>query len=277
MNVFEKYHPIVILLYFISILVWNLVMFDPILLSITLLGEIVFYLYLHDFLSGIRYVMGCVSMIPLCSIVNMLLNHRGVTVLFDLGGLPVTKESAIYGCLTGLILSVSLLLFGCYNHVMTSEKIMGVFGGILPGITLIFSMALRLVPKLRRDYHKLKSSHPHQRGIVGALVGFALEDSIETGISMKYRGYGQGKRTSIYVKKMNLRDMCFAILFFAILILSIYLFLAARISFDVYPYVEYTGISNGMWAYVLYALAVNQPMLLNAKEEIRWKRIVSRI
>lgn len=120
MNYFGNFHPAVIFVYFIAVLVLNMTVFDPFLILISLLGQLVFYLYLKGGREGAGFVWKCLILLPICGGINMLINHRGVSVLFYMAGLPVTKECLFYGSMTGGLLALSLLLFGCYNHLMTS-------------------------------------------------------------------------------------------------------------------------------------------------------------
>lgn len=277
MNYFSNFHPITVFCYFIAAIGLNIFVFDPVLFAIFLVSQSLFYLYLKGIQDGIRFVSGCFALIPICAGVNGLVNHRGVSVLFFFWGLPVTKETILYGGITGLLLSSSLILFGCLSHIMTSEKIMCLFARHLPGFSLVFSMALRLVPKIKRDFRQLRMHHGMQPGIVSALIGIALEDSMDTGVSMEYRGYGRGNRTSIYRRKIKVRDIFLLGMMAVILLSGICLYIVSETGIEVFPYTEYIIDIRGIAAYVAFGLFLNLPMIINAKEEIRWKRIVSRI
>ena len=63
-------------------------------------------------------------------VVNPLLNHRGMTVLFYLNENAVTKEAVLYGCYMAVVLLGTIFLFSDFSHVMTSEKIMTMSGKI---------------------------------------------------------------------------------------------------------------------------------------------------
>lgn len=277
MNYFSNFHPAVIFIYFMAVIGINIFLFDPILFGIFLVSQMIFYLYLRGSSEGIKFVFGCLSMILVCAVLNALLNHRGTSVFFYLYGLPITKESLFYGGMTGLLLAASLLIFGCYQHIMTSEKIMCLFGNIIPHISLVFSMALRLIPKVKRDYKKIRENHKIEKGILSTLIGLALEDSMETGVVMGYRGYASGKRTSIYARKMCGRDI---VLLAGILLLTIVGacgYIISETSILVFPYIEYQCDVLGIISYVCMTVLFFTPMMINIREEIRWKRIVSKI
>lgn len=288
MNYFSNFHPAVIFVYFIAVLVLNMTIFDPVILSISLLGQLIFYLYLKGIYEGMRFVWKCLMLLPVCGGINMFVNHRGVSVLFYVTDLPVTQECLFYGCMTGALLALSLLLFGCYNHLMTSDQIMCLFGNRFPHLSLIFSMALRLVPKIKRDYRKIRETHKWQAGILTTLIGLSLEDSLETGIVMGYRGYGQNmasggagktpvRRTSIRSRHMEKRDALFFGFFFTMLAGGVGLYVISETGLLIFPYIEYSVHPEGIAAYLLFGVLINAPMLINAREELRWKRIISRI
>ncbi len=288
MNTFGTYHPAVIFLYFAAVAVILILIFDPVLLVIGFVSQTIFYMYVKGVIKGAKFAGRCLLFVCLCMIVNALVNHRGIQVMFMLGGLPVTVECLIYGMLTGFLLADSMLVFGTFQSIMTSDKIMCLFAGVFPSFSLLFSMALGLIPKLKRDYAQFRETHKHmecqkdaskrfQSGMLSALIGLTLEDSLDRGISMKYRGYGQGKRTSICRRAFGKRD---AVLLAAIVCLAAAgtgCYFLSQSGMEVFPYMEYECDRGGAAAYVLFAVLFQIPMALNVKEELKWSRIVSNI
>lgn len=281
MNGFNKYHPAVIFMYFAAVMVITVFVFDPVLLGISLISQSAFYLYLKGMSGGISFVGKCLAMVVICGGINALVNHRGVTVLCWIGELPVTAECLFYGCMTGTLLAASLLMFGCCSQIMTSEKILCLFGNRLPHISLLFSMALRLIPKIRRDYKKIRENHKLQTGILTTLVGLALEDSLEMGTAMRDRGYGKplkGKgRTSIYARRFQGRDLVLMVCLFLAASMGMGLYACSQTRFLAFPYIEYSRDGMGTGAYLLFVLLFFIPMGINIREELRWKHIVSKI
>ncbi len=278
MNFFANNHPVVIFTYFMMCMLVMILFFDPVILGIFFLSQGIFLMYCKGTYQGIKYVLGGVGLWIVCAGVNVLVNHRGVTVLATLAGLPITLECAVYGVLTGVLLASSILLFMCYNTIMTSEKIMCLFGNRLPRFSLVFSMVLRLIPKLKRDYEKIRENQKVQTGMLSALVGLALEDSLETGVVMRYRGYGcREKRTSVYYKRMKMVDWLLLAVFITGVIVGIVLYVSSETGFEVFPYIEYRVNRCGIVSYGIFLVIANVPMLINGMEEIKWRRIVSKI
>lgn len=281
MNGFSKYHPAVIFIYFVAATVIMIFVFDPVLLGIALLSQSALYLYLKGMSEGMGFVGKCLGMVVICGGINALVNHRGVTVLCWMGELPVTAECLFYGCMTGTLLAASLLMFGCCSQIMTSEKILCLFGNRLPHASLLFSMALRLIPKIRRDYKKIRENHKLQSGILTTLVGLALEDSLEMGTAMRDRGYGtqpeRKRRTSIYARGFKERDLVLIVYLFFTVSVGMGMYACSQTRFLAFPYIEYSSDGMGTGAYVLFVLLFFIPLGINIREELRWKHIVSKI
>lgn len=283
MNTFSGYHPSVIFIYFAVVIAVNILFFDPVIYLVFFVGEAVFYCYVKGAGAGIRFLTKCFSFVAVCAVVNACVNHRGAGVLFYAGGLPVTVESLCCGVLAGILLTNSFLAFGCCHTVMTSEKLMSLTAKWFPSFSLVFSMVLGLVPKMKRDYKKLKENHmlvkDHkvQFGILSTLIGLSLEDSVDRGTSMRYRGYGGQRRTSIYVRRFRLRDGIVLVVIILLAAGGTVCYLISDTGLELFPYMEYQCTDTGLAAYVIFAVLFNIPMAINGKEELRWKRIVSKI
>lgn len=83
------------------------------------------------------------------AVINPLFSHNGVTPLFFLNGNPVTLEAVLYGLDIAVMLVAVLYWFKGYNHVMTSDKFLFLFGRAIPRLALVLSTALRFVPLLK--------------------------------------------------------------------------------------------------------------------------------
>lgn len=288
MNTFGTYHPGVVFLYFLAAAAILILIFDPVLLGIGFVSQTVFYMYVKGIGKGAKFAGRCLLFVCLCTIINALINHRGVQVLFMLGGLPVTVECLVYGMMTGFLLADSMLVFGTFQSIMTSEKIMCLCAGVFPSFSLLFSMALGLIPKLKRDYAQLRETQRQagdqagypgvfQKGMLSALIGLTLEDSLDRGISMKYRGYGQGKRTSICRRAFAKRDAVLVVLIVCLAASGAGCYLTSASGMEVFPFIEYECDGGGAAAYIIFAVLFQIPMALNVKEELKWSRIVSNI
>ncbi len=147
----------------------------------------------------------------LAAVVNPLVSHQGVTVLFRFpSGNACTLESVLYGISAAVRLGTAVLWFMGWNAVMTSDKFVYLFGRILPSLSpdAVHGPALRAAPAAAhaRGRAGAEAGPPAERGwlagirragrVVSIVVTWALENALDTADSMKSRGYGLPKRTA---------------------------------------------------------------------------------
>ena len=151
------------------------------------------------------------------------IKQSGVTILCYLPrGNALTLESVAYGLAAGGMLASALLWLRCFQAVITSDKVMYLFGRAVPALSLILSMAMGFIPRFRQQ---LAAVNQAQQGIgrggpeqsrlqrmrvrvnaISILVSWALENAVDTADSMKSRGYGLPGRTAFSIYRMEPRD-----------------------------------------------------------------------
>lgn len=72
-----------------------------------------------------------------------------MTPLFFLNGNPVTLEAVLYGLDIAAMLVAVMYWFKCYNHIMTSEKILFLFGKVIPKLSLLLSTGAAVCPAVQ--------------------------------------------------------------------------------------------------------------------------------
>lgn len=224
---------------------------------------------------------------PLAAGFNALFSHAGVTVLGYLpSGNPLTMESVVYGAFAGGMLAAVLIWFTAFHVVMTSDKLLWLFSRLTPSLSLLLSMALRLVPRFRLQFAETmvarraiggcEDGHFVQRvrlgaSVLSAMTTRALEGSVDTADAMRARGYGIGARTAFSVFRMRTADLVFLL---AILVSAVCFFASAamgalRASF--YPTFTVFSASGSLVAYVFYALLCALPTVFRLSEVRTWK------
>ena len=228
-------------------------------------------------------------MLLITALVNPAFNHEGATILtyFHTGN-PLTFESMIYGVAAATMLASVVCWFSCYNEIMTSDKFVYLFGRIIPAMSLILSMSLRFVPRLK---HQIKVASDAQRcigrdvsngsilsrarhgiTILSIVITWALENAIETADSMKSRGYGLPGRTAFSIYRFDARDKN-AIT--AILILGAYVLLggiAGGLKWRYFPTIKgRMGEFYTISLYLAYVALCLVPVIVDRKEEQQWK------
>jgi energy-coupling factor transport system permease protein len=237
-----------------------------------------------------------VFMLPMllfAALVNPAFNHRGVTILAYLpSGNPLTLESLIYGLAAALMLITVIAWFSCYNAVMTSDKFVYLFGRIIPALSLILSMALRLVPRFKAQIivianaqrcigRDVSSGGPLKRArhgikILSIMVTWALENAIETADSMKSRGYGLPGRTAFSIFRFDGRDRA-ALIF--LLLCGAYIITGAAtggLKFIYYPIIAGAWTPYSVSIFAAYAALCALPLAVNRQADVKWRSVIGR-
>ena len=147
---FARLHPLVDLTFFVLVLAFAMFLSHPAVQLAGLVCAALFALRCTGRGFGRRMAM-LLPLMLLAAVVNPLVSHQGVTVLFRFpSGNACTLESVLYGISAAVRLGTAVLWFMGWNAVMTSDKFVYLFGRILPSLSLTLSMGLRFVPRLLR-------------------------------------------------------------------------------------------------------------------------------
>ena len=286
-DAFSRCHPAVNFLFFAAAIGCGMVIQHPAyILAGVVCGGVYFCL-----LSGRRGFARIGMLLPLpilTAVLNPLINHRGKAVLFLVMGKPYTLEALCYGLALGGIFLVMLLWFGCYSAVLTSDKFTSLFGSVIPSLSLLLVMVLRLIPAFTRktkqvlDARRAIGMGAEQTGslrqklrsgmtVLSALTSWALEGSIITADSMRSRGYGCGKRTSFRLYRMTGRDWVLLILIGGLFSLVI---LAGGTDASYTPVMKAAPLG---WGFPAYCALLLIPTIFEGKEAAAWHISISKI
>ena len=293
-DAFSKRHPIVNFLFFLGAIGFGVMIQHPMYLLAGFFCSTAYYLQLNG-RKGLKNLLWMVILFLIMTAINPLFNIYGKTQLFTVLGRPYTLEGIYYGAAVAGALVVMLIWFGCYNAVLTSDKFTCLFGDLIPSLSLLLVMVLRMIPNLmrkakqflgaRKSIGKGGSENAPRKDkvmdgmtIVSALTDWALEGSVVTGDAMRSRGYGSTKRSSFMVYRMTGMDVCLLVtqcLLILVVLASVItggtvaeftpdLFIAPIKGYHVPGFLAY-------WAYLLI------PVILQIKETIQWHISRSRI
>lgn len=292
---FSSLHPLVNLVYFSLVLIFGMFFMHPICILLSLTCGSIYYIKLkgkkgfHDIL---KFAVP-IGIFALC--INPIFNHRGATVLLYLkNGNPITEESLLYGLAAAAVLVSVILWFSSFNEIMTSDKLICLFGRIIPALSLIMSMILRFVPRFIKQFRLLKNAQKcigndfsskkislkmkQAFRLVSMMITWSLESSINTADSMKSRGYGLKGRTSYSVFRFELRDY-FSVMIITFLGLFVFIGRITKILYWVY-YPTLSGINlsfSSVLYFIAYAVLLLFPVIIDINEDLRWKHIQSKI
>ncbi|MGN0628279.1 MAG: energy-coupling factor transporter transmembrane component T [Oscillospiraceae bacterium] len=284
------YHPLVSFSYFVAVIAGTLLFIHPFFSYISLACAIVFSALVNGKKTLWATLGFGVPMFLFIALANPLFNHRGATILFYIGGNPVTMEAFLYGLVSAGMMFAAVVWFTCYNTVVTSDKFLYVFGRVLPSIALIVSMTLSLIPKLMAQVKVIadsqrtlgldwKSGTVPERIRAGArilsiLVSWALEDAVITADSMRARGYGQHRRSSFSVFRFSKRDGIMLTLIGVFLAAEILTYATGRGTMTFYPSVipPSTDAAGILLYGAFFALGI-LPTAIQIKEDRKWKKL----
>ena len=292
---FADFHPFVNLIYFALAISFSLVFNHPLAQGIALLCATAYTVSINGKKSILFLLKFCLPMLLLTAFINPAFNHEGITILLYFpNGNPLTLESILYGFSAGAMLVTVLTWFSSFNRVMTTDKFIYLFGKIIPALSLVLSMSLRFVPKFKRQMATVTEAQKSigrdvsngsllQRTktavlIFSIMITWSLENAVETADSMKSRGYGLKGRTAFSIYRFDERDK-YALIWFSFC----GLFLIAGTIIDVFgfryfPDVRYAPLNMTTIPFfcVFFALCIT-PVVLNFKEEKKWKTSVSKM
>lgn len=286
-DAFSKYHPLTNFLFFLGAIGFSVVIQHPLYLAASILGAGL-YLVLLKGRKGFALILGMIPVFLVLTLINPLFNTYGRHVLFYCFGRPYTQEALYHGMATAGVFVAMMLWFGCYGTVLTSDKFVCLFGSLIPALSLLLVMILRMIPGFLRKAEQIagirrsigkgiaeaegtKQKTAQSMDLLSALTDWALEGSIITADSMRARGYGSGKRTSFHLYRLTGSDIF-------ILILS--LLLASGVLLSGGMGAEYTpelSIDAPTWGLVSYCIYLLIPSTLHILEELQWRLAVSRI
>lgn len=265
---------------------------NPIMIAISLVLSIIMaYLSIdiHTFKKRLVYIL---IIFVLIVIVNPIFSHKGVSALFYVNGNAITVESIVYGFVFASIISSIMFWFISFNEIMSSDKIVYLFGRSFPIISIIIAMVLRFIPHFQRRIDTINEASSVNNGVklsfnnkikhtiknFSIIVTWGFENSLDTANSMKARGYLL-KNKSFYTNfHFTKRDYRF-------LFSLIFLLLVALISQFINDYYFYyfptiAKVDNsllGIMGYFIYLLLMSLPLVYEGREAMRWHILVSRI
>lgn len=310
---FKGYHPLVNVLFFISIIAFGMLLRHPVYLVISFISSTTYYLKLSGKDGRKTVFRFLLPMLLFVVIINSFFNHYGVTTLFILpSGNNFTFEALVMGIVSGITVVSVIQWFFCCNEVVTEDKFMHIFGRILPKGALVVSMILRFVPLYRRRYKEISQARKCM-GLngtdsfickmkntfknIGILVSWSFENAIETADSMKARGYGLKGRTYYSRFQWQTGDtlaLILLVLFDALIIFG----LVSNSAYCIYnPYVIINQPSEIGTTYIInelnltinpfgflsiisliaFTLLCFLPLTIDLKEDIKWHRLQSKI
>ena len=206
--VLEVWHPAVWTVYFVGVIALTMFGMAPACVVLSLAGGLCFSLATQGIASSLAKLRWQLPLLALICLINPLYSAMGSTLLGRVGPFRVYAESLAYGAMMGALLVAVLLWFEAAGSVVGVDETLELSGGLLPSIALAISMVMRLIPQLMRRGEETRRVTRIARGtghvrsdmmrLLGVLLTWSLEDSVERSDSMRARGWGAAQRRSTY-------------------------------------------------------------------------------
>lgn len=285
MRSFAEMNPAAVTVHLLLTACITIFCMEPVLLGISLLAAIVFYLMKNGTAHRSFHIFA-LGVPALFAVLNPLWNQHGTTVLFVINHRAYTAEALCYGGVTGIRLAAVLYWFRLFSELTDSEKLFYLFRFLSPRIAMVLSMAIRNLTLYREQMKRIQQSQKALglyreahliddiRGgvrIFSVLLTWALENGIITANSMEARGYGGGKRSSFTYFRWHTADV---MLLLTALVLSAAVIagaLSGALTWQFYPQrippaltLPYLG---ALGAYTVLAML---PVIYEGKEALTW-------
>ena len=222
---------------------------------------------------------------------NLLFAHNGERILFFMNDNPITFESGMYGiALASMIISIAFWSKS-YREILSTDKIIYLFGKLLPRLALFISMLFTIIPMFKKQFVKVNqaqkalgfyTSDSITDRVLGGLIVFkstfisSLEHAFSKSDSMKARGYGLKGRTNFSIFKWQNRDITLGSSTLVLCIAFIGTF--QSFYFYYYPVITKLEISfTTFFQYTVVCLLMFIPSVIEIKENLQWRFLRSRI
>lgn len=289
MRHFDSMNPVAVAVYYLCVTLITMFSQDPVIALLSLSAAIAVCTVTGA--AGRREHLFSLLLYIVLAVINPLIVHNGVTVLFYLNDRPITWEATAYGLTAAATLCAALYWLRALSKAMTGDRVLYAIGRLSPGAALLLSMTIRYIGLFKQRWRKIQDSQralglyrdgnliDAVRGrarVLGILITWTLENGIITAESMEARGYGARRRTSFAHYRMHTAD---AVLIAASALLSLITVIGiSRTAVRYYPALSadlrqpYHIISGAA-----FALLCTIPLIKEGKEAIRWRCLRSKI
>lgn len=282
---FKAFDPVVPMVYLLCVISICAFTVNPYLQLCGLIGGVTLLLCIKK-TKALRLLSLSFGIIIFMGVTNPLFVHTGLTELFYIGDSPYTLEALLYGVSSGCGIASLLIWFCIFNAIVTQDDILAVFGKRLPKAALVISMILGFIPKLHRQYTRLlhaqygigekRSKSLKRTGrLFIACLAYEAERVLDISLSMKARGYGMKKRTSVQRRRFDAKSTA-AVVFSLALCVSCYVFIAmGRLDYWYYPRLSPVGFDPvGVGCCFVLCIA---PVYYIVKEKTLWRSCPAKI
>ena len=274
---FEDRHPAVNLIFFTAVIAGTILFHHPVYLGISVACALAYSIYRGGRRAAVfdLCVLVCVGVFCLY---YSTFHHFGIT---ELGRNPVgnrvTLESVVYGMVLGLTVAGVVMWMSCVYSVVSSDKVVYLFGRVSPRGALALSVLLRMVPRLKDRAKQLNRARqgvgrgactgglfPRVRNgicIFSMLLTWLIETLPMMADAMRSRGSALRGRTAYSIYRFDNWDRAYIIAMFGALTVTGMGVLLHQTNITYDPQIVMNPVTPMSWVfYAGYALLCLMPM-----------------
>lgn len=233
---FESCHPAVNFLFFTAVLYGSVSFRHPAFLAISCLCACAYSVKRNGKAAAVFNLF----LLPLAfcfALYYSSYHHFGVTVLKqNFIGNNLTVESFVYGLVIGLRGATVCMWLSCLFRVVSSDKVVYLFGKVSPLLSLFLTILLRMVPRAKQEAQRIDLA---QKGIgrgsnqgnlwqrfinclriFSMLITWMISALALEADSMRSRGSLLRGRTAFSIYRFDNRDRAFVIALFSCITLT---------------------------------------------------------
>lgn len=207
--------------------------------------------------AGVGHVLarslraGAIVWLPIV-VINVLVEHEGVTVFARLGDLGpfgqgnLTLEALVYGAVIALKVMLLILITTLASLTVDPDQLLRILRRMSFRSALTASLAMRMIPVLAADAQRLaeaQQTRPHRppggaRGRVAlarAVIGGSLDRAMDVAATLELRGFASARRAPRLAHPWSRHDLAFLLSALAVIALALLGRLTTAASFDAYP------------------------------------------
>ena len=287
MKRFEELNPWALFVYYLSVIGITMFSMDPLLITVSLVSSVLCCIGVCDR----RAHLFALAVFIVAAVLNPIFVHKGATVLFYVNDRPFTLEATVYGLVAAAMIAAALYRLRGMSAAFTSDKVLYLFGRVSPKLALMLSMSIRYVGLFRIRFRKIQDTQralglyddgnliDAVRGrarVLSVLITWTLENGIITAESMESRGYGSCRRSSYAVYRIHTADI--AVILLCVILDAVTVIGAINTRIDYYPKLGFELFTPwGIAGAAAFALLCFLPVIINVKEAVRWRSLISEV
>ncbi len=290
-NALADYNPWAVFVCLAGIVGIAMFAINPVMQALCLCGGLLYFCITIS--DGYKTHLWYLLLFVLCTFINPLFNHNGKTVLLVINDRPFTFEALLFGLLLAAMIVSVLYWFRVFSAIMSAERLQYLCGRLSPKAALLLSLTLRYIPLYKRQLNKTRAAqqalgqYSEEKisdrlrggfGIFSIMTTWALENGIITADSMTARGYGSGRRTRFVPYAWHKRDIILLILSLLLIGSTVSGLINGAGNFEFYPSLRVPEITaEAVLTWSVYGVLVLLPSLIELKETVKWKYLMSKI